>query len=322
MSSKEYKIDIAVCLDKGFVMPTGVMMYSVCVNNQDVDIDFHALIDESVTEEDQQDLKDIVNKFSGKRVHCYTVERQSVISFPSKVKHLTLSTYYRLFLPDILPSTIEKVLYLDGDLIVRHSLLPLWHTDIVNYAVGAAKDVADGDVTIYNRLRYPQEKGYFNAGVLLINLKYWRDNDIRKDCIRYIHDYPDRIFFVDQDVMNVVMQDKKLIIPIKYNFQTGFLRKNFCCDTWKHDSEVNVGMKDPIIVHFTEASKPWYIDLSFFHPFRSTFLKYQSQTQWNNICYDRRSLYMKMRNIIGAYLRKMGVKKQVSSIFLSIPPID
>ena len=322
MSCKECKIDIAVCLDKGFVMPTGVMMYSVCVNNQDVDIDFHVLIDESVTDEDQQDLKDIANKFSGKKVHYYTIERQSSISFPLKLNHVTQSTYYRLFLSDILPSTIEKVLYLDGDLIVRHSLLPLWHTDINDYAVGAAKDVVDRDVRIYNRLSYPQEKGYFNAGVLLINLKYWRDNDITKDCIRYIHDYPDRILYVDQDVLNVVLQDKKLIIPIKYNIQAGFLKKFPFCDKWENDPEVNIGMKDPVIVHFTERWKPWYIDLPFFHPYRSTFLKYQKQTKWKNYFYDRRSLYMKMRNGIGDILRKMGIKKQKNTRFLNIPPID
>ena len=315
-------MDIAVCLDKGYVMPTGVMMYSVCVNNQDVDMDFHVLVDESVTEEDQQDLKDIVNKFSGKRIHYYTIERQCVISFPSKISHITQSTYYRIFLSDILPSNIEKVLYLDGDLIVRHSLLPLWHIDIDDYAIGVTKEVVEEDVTVYNRLRYPQEKGYFNAGVLLINLKYWRDNDVKKDCIRYIHDYPDRVLYVDQDVLNAVLQDKKLIIPIKYNIQTGFLKKEPRCDKWNHDSELNIGIKDPIIVHFTESCKPWFINLPFPHPYRSTFLKYQSQTKWKDCCYDPRSLYVKMRTLMAMFLRKMGVKKQKSNIFLSIPPID
>ena len=55
------KIHIAVCLDNGYVMPTGVLMYSACVNNQDVDIDFHVLIDESVNEEEQKDLKDTIS---------------------------------------------------------------------------------------------------------------------------------------------------------------------------------------------------------------------------------------------------------------------
>lgn len=316
------KINIAVCLDKDYVMPTGVMLYSVCVNNQDVDIDFHILIDIGVTEDNQQDLKNIVNQFQGKRVLFYSGKDLSTIQFPINLERLPRAAYYRLFLSDVIPSTIEKVLYLDGDIIVRHSLLPLWYTDLDNYALGATIDACEGDIKIYNRLRYSFGKGHFNTGVLLINLKYWRDNQIRNDCLDYIINYPDRIIYADQDVMNVILQDKKLIIPVKYNLQTAFLRKSPCWDYWKYETEVKMGIEDPVIVHFTSKWKPWYADLRFPHPYRNTFLKYQYQTKWKDCSFDRRSLYMKIRNSIGVILRKVGVKKQIESIFIDILPID
>ncbi len=83
------KIHIAVCLDNGYVMPTGVLMYSACVNNQDVDIDFHVLIDESVNEEEQKDLKDTISKFQGKRAIFYSLRSMTALSFPLVKKHLT-----------------------------------------------------------------------------------------------------------------------------------------------------------------------------------------------------------------------------------------
>jgi lipopolysaccharide biosynthesis glycosyltransferase len=316
------KIHIAVCLDKGYVMPTGVMMYSVCVNNQDVDIDFHMLIDDCMTENEQQDLKDTVTRFQGKRCLFYSVKSLSAIHFPINLDRLPQSAYYRLFLSDILPSTIEKVLYLDGDIIVRHSLLSLWNVDLGDNAVGAAMDVCDGDIKRYNRLKYPFEKGHFNTGVLLINLKYWRDNHVEKAFMKYLTEFPDRIVFADQDVMNVIFQDKKLKLPVKYNLQTAFLSNDPCWDYWKHESEVKMGIEDPVVVHFTSKWKPWYADLRFPHPYRNTFFRYQSQTKWKNCSYDRRSLYMKIRNCIGNILRKIGVKKQVDNIFNEIPPID
>jgi len=316
------KIHITVCLDKGFVMPTGVMMYSVCVNNIDVDIDFHILIDESVTEKDQQDLKDTIYNYHGKRIIFYSVKNNSVLSFPLNRADLTRASYYRLFLSDILPSTINKVLYLDGDIIVRHSLMPLWHTDLNSYAVGAAIDVDEGLRNRYNRLQYPFEKGYFNAGVLLINLKYWRDNNIVKEFVEYLNNYPERIDNEDQDVMNVVLQDIKQSIHVKYNFQTGFLRKvrgwNYC----EHESEVNIGMQDPVIVHFSERRKPWRTDLRYPHPYKNTFLKYQGQTKWKNCCYDPRPLNKKIRNMIGDFLRIIGLKEKKINPFIDIPPID
>ena len=316
------KIHIAVCPDKSYVMPTGVMMFSVCVNNQDVDIDFHVLIDESIQEKEQQDLKDVVTRFQGKKCIFYSVKSLSAIHFPINHECLSQSSYYRLFLSSILPPTIEKVLYLDGDIIVRHSLLPLWNVNLGNYAVGAAMDGGDGDIKTYNRLRYPFHKGYFNAGVLLINLKCWRDNHIVEEFVEYLNHSPERIKQEDQDVMNVVLQDKKLKLPVKYNLQTAFLSNDPCWDYWKHESEVKMGIEDPVIVHFTSLWKPWYADLRFPHPYRNTFFKYQSQTKWKNISYDRRSLYMKIKNHIANVLRKKGVKKQLDNIFNEIPPID
>ena len=316
------KIHIAVCLDNGYVMPTGVLMYSTCVNNQDVDIDFHVLIDESIDEKGQEDLKDTINKFHGKRVLFYSLKSVTALSFPLVKNHLTRAAYYRLFLSDILPSTIEKVLYLDGDIIVRHSLLSLWNTDLTDYAVGTVMDVCDGDIKIYNRLRYSYQKGYFNSGVLFINLKYWRENHIVKEFIEYLTHYPERIKQEDQDVMNVVLQDKKLKLPVKYNLQTSFLSKDPCWDYWKYESEVKMGIEDPVIVHFTSNWKPWCTYLRFPHPYRNTFLKYQSQTKWKNCNYDRRSLSKKIKNYIEDILRKLGIIKHLDNIFIDIPPID
>lgn len=316
------KIQIAVCLDKGFIMPTGVMLYSVCVNNQDVDIDFHVLIDESVTGKALQDLKDTVSAFPGKRVLLYAVKSISAFNFPLFNEDLTGATYYRLFLSDILPPTINKVLYLDGDIVVRHSLLSLWHTDLAGCAVGAALDIDAGDLGRYYRLRYPMRKGYFNAGVLLVNLKYWRENNLVTEFVGYLNNYPERIKAADQDVLNVVLQDVKRSIPVIYNLQTGFLKKVPGWDYWEYEFEVNTGLMDPVIVHFSENHKPWYINLRHPHPYRDTFLKYQCQTKWKNCCHDPRSLYIKIRNYTGDVLRRIGLKEQIVSLFRDFTPID
>ena len=297
-------IHIAVCLDKDFVMPTGVMMYSACVNNQDVDIVFHVLIDESVTEEEQRDLKETINMFQGKRMLFYPTNCLSAIDFPLFYKRLSRSAFYRLFLSDILPPSIDKVLYLDGDIIVRHSLLPLWNNDLFNNAVGATIDACEGDIEKYNRLRYSFKKGHFNSGVLLVNLKYWRDNHVEKDFLRYIADYPDRIILADQDVLNVIFQDKKLILPVKYNLQTAFLRKVPRWDYWKYETELKEAMADPTIVHFTEEGKPWIETTKNPHPFRSTFLKYQNQTKWNDCRIERRSKNQLLRIFVRVFLER------------------
>lgn len=319
----EEKIHVAVCLDKGYVMPTGVMMYSACVNNQDVDIDFHVLVDESVTETDQKDLKDSVCNFQGKSVLFYPVKSMKTFSFPLITKRLTQAAYYRLFLSEILPLSLNKVLYLDGDTIVRHSLLPLWDTALTNYAVGVIMDVSDGDIRIYNRLKYPYKKGYFNSGVLLINLGYWRENKVVENFVDYIKNYPERIIQEDQDVLNAVLQDMKFILPVKYNLQTGFLKMVSMFDYWEYEKEVKEAITDPTIVHFTEKDKPWIVNAHDAHPFSSTWFKYQNMTKWKGIRYEHRTKRQRIRNYVGDILRKVGVLPSLKkSYYIEIPPID
>ena len=319
-------IHIVACLDHGFVMPTGVMMYSVCVNNPNVDINFHLIVDESVTEDDRNDITETIARFGDKRVAFYHISSRNCLAFPicnnENNLRITQATYYRLFLTDILPETLDKVLYLDGDCICRHSLLPLWETDISNYAVGAVFDVSEGNIEYYNRLKYPFELGYFNAGVLLVNLDYWRKKNVLKLFADFIGYHFERMRLEDQDVLNFVFQDKKLYVPAKYNFQSGFFRKIAGWDYWKYENELIEAKADPVVVHFSTLEKPWFTYTRHPHPFSSTFYKYQNQTKWKGVRLEKRNIKQRIRNSIVNYLRKNGFIHPLKSRYIDILPID
>ena len=131
-------MDIVVCTDNKYIMPVGVMMYSVCVNNPNTKICFHVVIDESVTPENQKKLEDTITPFDN-QILFYKIDSSPFRKYPSLKdgERITQATYYRLFLPEILPQSLNKVLYLDGDIIVRDSLEELWKTDIKDCAIAA-----------------------------------------------------------------------------------------------------------------------------------------------------------------------------------------
>ena len=316
------KMHIVACLDKGFVMPTGVMICSVCVNNPDIDIDFHLVCDESLSANDKKDLEDVVSKRHGKSITFYNINSQLSCKYPYRVGSLTQATYYRLYLTEILPSSINKVLYFDGDCIIRHSLLPLWNTDISEYAVGVCTDSLESTIDFYNRLRYPYANGYFNAGVMLINLDYWRRYNMHQQFIDYLQNYQDRILYEDQDLMNVIFQDSKLVLPLKYNFQTNFLWRDRFWDYWKYEEQFIEGMNDPAIVHFTTSNKPWFAHSSNPHPYRSTFYKYQNMTKWSGTRLERRSCVQITKNYIGSILRFLRLKAPFLPQYIDVNPID
>ena len=261
-------INIVACTDKKFIMPTGVMMTSVCENNMDTDVVFHIIVDEDVND-DYRDLKDIVAAYRGKSVLFYHAnDKMQKETFPKGKNRndITRTAYYRLYLAELLPVELDKVLYLDGDVIVRHSLLPL-------------------------------------------NLKYWREHQVLKDFNLYMENHADSIRYWDQDVLNVVFCDKKVLIPLKYNFQHPFLfEKTDAYDYWKLEQEVLEAREDPCIVHFTASWKPWRIyHRGWVHPFSSTWDKYQNKSKWKGIKYDYRTKSQRIKRYAGNILRRFGL---------------
>ena len=302
-------IEIVLCVDHRFIMPAGVMIYSVCKNNKNEDVRFHVVVDESVTEEDKDDLREVAERYV---VQFYKVDSRAFSSMPL-LPNLTHAAYYRLLIPQILPGDINKVLYLDSDIIVRHSLLSLWETDIDGYAVAAVNDFLESIIRTYNRLKYPPYLGYFNSGVLLLNLKYWRANDVHSEIISFMKNHYEDILFCDQDILNYVLRERKKCLPIKYNLQTCFLLVLDRCDFdyWKYEHDVLEARKDPVILHYT-YTKPW--QKGSFHPFQSTFIKYQAETKWKGCIWKtpKRPFWVKVRSHLKNILVEMGLLKVAS----------
>ena len=322
-------IEIVACTDHKYVMPTGVMIHSVCKNN-DQQIRFHVIVDESVTEDDKADLRDVA---VGETVVFYTVDNDLFSSMPL-VHNTTKATYYRLLIPQILPDNIQRVLFLDGDIIVRHSILPLWKTDLDGFAVAAVTDADESLIEKYNRQKYLPVYGHFNAGVMLMNLNYWRKKNIHDEIKSYIENHYDSIRYCDQDILNYVLKDSKLTLPIKYNTQTQFLfvLEKACYDYWKYEKEVLLAREDPVIVHYNIPSgKPWLNDS--IHPYRSTFVKYQNETKWKGQVWEKpkRPFWVKVlthsydafeKLLIKVRLIKEPLKQSDTVLFLDLPPID
>ncbi len=263
-------------------MPISVMVCSLCENNRNEDVIFHVMHND-LTVKEKNGLKKIADKY-GKEMFFYDVNHNYLknISIGNKGQQkLSISTYYRLFICDVLPKHIKKVIYLDGDIVVCDNLKKFWDIDVENMALAGVPDdnLCFGNIKqTYNQLRYSPKLGYFNAGVLLINLRYWRENNV-------ISDFNDLIgskkIFIhhDQDILNSVFCEKKLFVPLGYNLMPGFLLKPQCRNiSWEYDEEIERAAKNPFIIHYA-GIKPWYKECD--HPYKQEFLKYKALTEWS-----------------------------------------
>ena len=315
-------MDIVACTDKRNVMPTGVMMISVCENNPEVDIHFHLVTDTDVSTSQCNDLKELLASYKGKAITFYPIPLNMIDNqFPNIDKRIPRTAYYRLFLSALLPEKVDKVLYFDGDIIVRHSLTELWNTDVSGHALAAVPDMREGVIDRYNRLKYSPSWGYFNSGMLLINLKYWREHHALERFLDCIQKHHAQLVYHDQDVLNDVFHEQKIMLPIKFNFQHGHLWKEPLYDYWKYEQQVLEARKDPVIIHYT-GGKPWTKYIKYHNPYSSSFYKYQNLSKWRGIKVDNRSIYTKIRTAVDDVLRWMKIRPDVKNNFIDINPID
>ena len=280
-------IHIALCPDNNYTMPTTVLVRSICENAYGQNIHFHIITNQEFFETNKNAL---INEFNSDKVG-YTFYKISpeLLDYFSLNKqnspaHITMSAYIRLYLSTILPREIDKILYLDSDIIVRQPLDELYQTNISGYSLAAVSDINEITAPYYNRLRYPISHGYFNTGVQLINLAYWREHSIEKSFVTYAQKYPECIVFQDQDIENAVLHGTILFLPLKYNCQTSFLYKKEFLNIIYYDKEAELeeAVHNPVIIHYcVGAAKPWLRGCT--HPYKDAFLNYKAMTQWADI---------------------------------------
>jgi lipopolysaccharide biosynthesis glycosyltransferase len=175
----------------------------------------------------------------------------------------SIYTWYRILLPTLLPKSVHRVLYLDADILVNENLSPLFELEMKNVSVAGTLDFESFFHRTFERNGYPSNKGYICSGVLLMNMDYWRDNLLAEKIIDYAKKNPERIKFPDQDSINVVCQDTKVILPLRYGFVTGI----FSIPELYRDypEQVLECYKTPAIVHYAGTS-PW-IEEFHSHPY-------------------------------------------------------
>jgi len=274
-------MNIICATDNKFVQHCCVMLVSVLTNNRDVTV---FLLTEGLTDENQKIIRQEIESKSG-ILQYICVDSSIIAQFPmpdtDTLKHISPATYYRLLIPDLLPD-IHKAIYLDCDIVVRKSLEELWNTDISNYALGAVHQVYD-EIVNAHRLGYPVRYGYFNAGVLLINIDYWRKNNIQKILINYLVNNYNTIKYHDQDALNANLYDKNLMLPCKWNMisyfystamstMVGVYNGKVIADYSEYKRTLVNDRRDPSVIHFVSKPKPW--QKYCVHPFANEYFHY------------------------------------------------
>lgn len=141
-------MNIVLATDNNYVQHCAITISSILRNNSDVTI---YVLTEDLFENNKKILCDEVDAYNGK-IEFVMVNKDIIDSLPMPshvyLAHISRATYYRLLLPSIIPIDVDKVIYLDCDLIVNHSLDELWNIDLDRYAIAACKQIGGGEMEI------------------------------------------------------------------------------------------------------------------------------------------------------------------------------
>ncbi|MBQ9098513.1 MAG: 1-acyl-sn-glycerol-3-phosphate acyltransferase [Clostridia bacterium] len=174
------------------------------------------------------------------------------------------TTYYRLFIADMFPE-IKKTIYIDSDTIVQGNIAELYDHNISDYAVGACHEQAMVQENVYGT--YVEKcigidrNSFFNAGVLLINCEYFRENKVLGQFMELLGFYNFRVT-QDEDYLNVICRDKVLFLHQKWNTEVF--------------GDIFVPLEEACVIHYIMVAKPWH-----FHDchWGDIFWKYAEQTE-------------------------------------------
>lgn len=297
-------IHIVCCTDGTYSEYCGVLMTSICENRGETPIHFHILTNGLETSNESA-LKSIVERY-GQTLDIYRVGENDLMNCPiRKNDRVSIATYFRILMPVILPESIHKILYLDCDILVLKSLDELWKINIDNHSAGVVTDQQGQDIRKYNNLEYDMALGYFNAGVMLINLDYWRVNHITEEVLEYIDNNPEKLKLRDQDALNYVLKETKLELPLRFNVQEEFYWRDPLLAR-KYWAEMYEAVEDPVILHYNGAIKPWHVEC--FHPKKLLYQKYKSLSPWKNKKLRHVNFKRRMRMLIVGLLIQVGLK--------------
>lgn len=256
---------IVTAANEAYAQHLGVMLFSLLKHaKHKKDINLY-VIDGNISKANKRKLERITGLFN-RTITFLKVDDKLIETFLlNKASYISKETYYRIFIPQLLDERIDKALYLDCDIIVQDDLTELWDTPIKGHYLGAVSKSLSKEKRKKRekRLNMPEGSLYFNCGVLLLNLRMWREKNMVQKIVTFIQNNPSKLKFLDQDAMNSVLQGKWVKLKARWNYTSKRL-PHF----WEN----------PAVIHFTSSRKPWNWDG---HPFRKLYFKYLKESKWN-----------------------------------------
>lgn len=295
--------NIVIVSNEGYIQHAAVMLVSLFTMNKDKHFVIYLLTD-GITKETMSKLQTVCVTH-GAELKVITCGIDNLGDFP--VGQWNPIMYFKLLIPQLLPATEKRCLFLDVDMIVHDDITALYHWNLQDKVIAAAEDMPDC-ITFKPRLGLKDTDFCINSGVMVCDLEKWRQMEHKQPIMDYATAIIHKIVN-EQDVIACYFKDKIALLPIRWNMTTFYF--NRCPKIFsKYLHGLGWAKKYPGIIHFAAPIKPWFKDCQ--HPYRKLYKQYLKLTPWRNYqfpIYEQLSKWGRIKKTMRNWLNRNGMMK-------------
>ena len=272
-------MNLALATDANYLPLVHIALQSYFETNS-AQVHVH-LLSNKVPEEGISQVAELVQRNGGK-FSAYPIDNLAERLGIDVPDTLAITAYARLFLASILPEDVNKVLYVDCDILFTDDISCLYQTDLKQNFVGGIQDLLLSD-WYWKSIKIDTNEPYFNSGVLLLPLKLWREENLQDKFMDFLIANNGKVYHHDQGIINAVCAGRKTVCLPRYNVISNYFNYPYwilkkTARLQYSEAEYKQASTNPAILHFTGvlSGRPWESICS--HPFKERFNEVKSRT--------------------------------------------
>lgn len=271
---------ITCSTDDYYVQHCMAMLCSLFENNIESKFHVHLLMDK-LSQQSCDYLKQLCKRYKNE-IFFYQIDGNSMEGIPLSELQFngrpaySIATYYRMLLPSIIPTEVNQILYLDCDIIVLGKVDELFSLNLKGYGLAAVSDCSPFDSYHRFKMGLGLNNTAFCAGMMMINLDYWRKNNSQTELMEYaLRDWK-AVYMQDQDALNYVFRDSWYQLPYKWGKTPLSVAP---VDERQRWFDIEEYVFCPQIIHYSAHVKPW---LNVWFPERKFYWEYVALSGYPN----------------------------------------
>lgn len=286
-------VNVAYGIDDNYARCMATSIVSFCINNKNKNFCFY-IVASDLSDKTKIKLK-VLAKDYNIDIIIYEINKDFFRDMPI-IHEISLATYFRILLPNLVLD-VDKLYYIDADIVCLKDADSFFYINLEDNIIAAVPDGKKMNDKRNKALNLGQHI-YFNAGVLIIDIKKWNKNRISDKLITVINKYKKIIKYEDQDALNIVLSKK-----VRY------ISKNFNCISLK-----DIDVREIVLLHFANHPKPWsrywFLNIMNNKFTKQLYSEYEKLTPWKNKQLENSCSYKKIfKWIIKKILFKFNLYK-------------